>query len=50
MTQRLKGIDNIRRAMERRVEEREDVLKAEAVHVQKAQNQIPASGEDGSVH
>ena len=49
MTQRLRGIDNIRKAMERRVEEREDVMKSEAARMQEMQNQTPPSGEDSSV-
>lgn len=48
MTQKLKGIDNIKRAMARRVEEREDVMKAETLHTDKAQTPPPA-GEDGCV-
>ncbi len=47
MTQRLRGLDNIRKAMDRRVEEREDVMKAEAAHVQEAQGRTPIE-EDGS--
>ena len=49
MTQRLRGIDNIRKAMERRVEEREDVMKSEAAHVQEMQNQTPPFPEGDSV-
>lgn len=48
MTQKLKGIDNIKRAMARRVEEREDVMKAEALHAEERQTQPPV-GEDGCV-
>ena len=46
MTQKQKGIDNIKRAMARRVEEREDVMKAEALHTEKTP---PPAGEDGCV-
>ena len=48
MTQKMKGIDNIRRAMERREEEREDVMRAEAIHGQEAQART-SSSEDGSI-
>ena len=45
MTQNLKGIDNIEKAMERRMEEREDVMKAEAIHGQEAQARTPSSAD-----
>lgn len=49
MTQSLKGIDNIKKAMERRVEEREEVMKAEAIHgQQEARGQAP-DGEDNRI-
>ena len=49
MTQRLKGIDNIRRAMERRVEEREDVMRAEAVSIMREPQAKTPAGEDSSI-
>ncbi|MCR4819123.1 MAG: hypothetical protein K5841_09240 [Fretibacterium sp.] len=48
MTQKLKGIDNIKKAMERRVEERQDVMEAESARVQESRGQAQDE-EDGVV-
>ncbi|MCR5347427.1 MAG: hypothetical protein K6E38_06575 [Fretibacterium sp.] len=48
MTQKMKGIDNIRKAMKRRVEEREDVMRAEAAQAQESQARTTTK-EDGSI-
>lgn len=49
MTQSLKGIDNIKKAMERRVEEREEVMKAEAIHGQQEAQARTLSSLDSSI-
>ncbi|MBR1672667.1 MAG: hypothetical protein IJ702_07050 [Fretibacterium sp.] len=47
MTQRLRGLENIRRAMERRVEEREDVMRTELERLKDGRQGEVSAGEQG---